>query len=190
MLSAASAYIPPMLLVNFSSAYIDKMEREFLPPEVAINTSAQNISSIPYSAACGDIESKIDKIISEIGLQCEQIKQRFGVCLQEAREEAQEQSDLVPLTIEAERACRDFGNWVADQYFYKRHLKLVATAKLNGGAAFVAVHQKTGKRIDISFEPDGDLASIFMTDRKHRVIRERFEMDSESWDRYIQWLFF
>jgi hypothetical protein len=187
MSSAASTYMLPNFFMNFSSAYIEMNEGEL--PEVAINASAQNDSTISSFATYSDIESNIDEIIAEIGRQREKIKQRFEACLQEAREEAQEQPDLLPLTYEAERACKDFGNWVADQYFYKRYLKLIATAKLNGGASFTAVHEKSGKRLDISFEPDGYLASIFLTDRKHRVIRERFEKDSESWDRYIQWLF-
>jgi hypothetical protein len=189
MSSAASTFLPSAFLLNYSSAYIERMERESVLPEVAIATESQNTISNLSSATYSDIESNIDDIIAEINRHREKIKQRFAVCLQEAREEAQDQLDLVPLTNEAEGACRDFGNWVADQYFYKRYLKLIATAKLNGGAAFVAVHQTTGRRIDISFEPDGLLASIFMTDRKHRVIRENFQKDSKSWDRYIQWLF-
>jgi hypothetical protein len=188
MLSAANTCLPPNFFATDSSAFFKRVERESFLPDMTFNVpriSGLTLSSTDFS----NIESHIEEALADFARQREETKKKFALYLQLAREEAQEQSDLVPLTREAEMACKNFGNWVADQYFYKKYLKLVATAKLNGGASFTAVHEKSGKRLDISFEPDGYLASIFLTDRKHRVIRERFEKDSESWDRYIQWLF-
>ena len=188
MSSATSACLPPVFFLTASSAFIERTEKDSFQPEIPVNIT-QDSDTAPISATFSTIESKIEEIVFEVSRQREALKKRFALCLQQARDEAQEQSDLVPLTHDAEAACRDFCDWIADQYFYKRYLKLVATARLNGGAAFVAVHEKTGKRLDISFEPDGCLASIFLTDRKHQVARERFQKDPESWDRYIQWLF-
>jgi phytoene dehydrogenase-like protein len=188
MSNAASTCLPPNFFATCGSAFSKRVERESFLDDVPLEQ--QHLQSFAISSADIDsIEGHIEEVLADFARQREETKKKFARYLQLAREEAQEQSDLVPLTDEAELACKEFANWVADQYFYKKHLKLVATAKLNGGASFTAVHEKSGQRLDISFEPDGYRASIFLTDRKHRVISERLEKDSKSWDRHIQWLF-
>ncbi len=197
MSSAASADLPPVFFLTPSSAFVEQFEREPSSaemPKFMLPVPEGDLVSATFSIVEGRydeivIENSIEKIFADVSDQILALKERFAVCLQQARIEAQDQTDLVTLTQEAETSCLEFAEWVAENFFYKRHLKLISTGKLNGGADFIAVHQKTGKRLDISFEPDGRSASIFLTDQKHRVRRERFEKDRTVWNRYIQWLF-